>query len=279
MNTVPNDFAVIGGDLRQAYMAGILSAKGYRVIVYGLPAETEKQSGIVKKAETLPEAIQSSKIIIGGIPLTKDQNTIDILKDTLTEDNQFFAGCISEEFKKFGDSKHIFMYDYMKNEELTVFNTIATAEGTIAEALIRHPGNLHGEDCLIIGYGKCAATLAHKLSGLSAKITVCARNKVSRAIAASYGYEVIGFQELDKNLGKFEYIFNTVPKEVLDRQLLAYVGKQSLIIDIASAPGGIDFLAAQEMNINASLCPGLPGKYAPKASAVALTEVLLKYKR
>jgi dipicolinate synthase subunit A len=48
------------------------------------------------------------------------------------------------------------------------------------------------------------------------------------------------------------------------------------IIDIASAPGGVDFSAAQKMGISAFLCSGLPGKYAPASSASAIQKIIEK---
>ena len=47
-----------------------------------------------------------------------------------------------------------------------------------------------------------------------------------------------------------------------------------VIIDIASAPGGIDYEYALNHGINAKLCLGLPGKVAPRASAdILVTEI------
>ncbi len=48
------------------------------------------------------------------------------------------------------------------------------------------------------------------------------------------------------------------------------------IVDIASAPGGVDFDFCRQQNIRAKLCPGLPGIYAPQSSAEILFEAIVK---
>ena len=46
----------------------------------------------------------------------------------------------------------------------------------------------------------------------------------------------------------------------------------TLILDMASEPGGVDYKAAEELGITAVLLPGLPGKYAPASSAEILAD-------
>ena len=164
----------------------------------------------------------------------------------------------------------------MKNEELAIYNSIATAEGAIAEAIQKSPLNLHRSECLVLGYGKCGKTLAAYLKGMFCRVTVCARRPDVRSEASILADEVISFDDIPDNLKQYSFIFNTIPNMIIDRSLLMSVKKQAIIIDIASAPGGVDFTAAKELGIPAWLCPGLPGKYAPESSARAMTDVLMQ---
>ena len=61
-----------------------------------------------------------------------------------------------------------------------------------------------------------------------------------------------------------------MPKEVMAR-----VSCDSLVIDIASVPGGVDFQAAKKAGIPVIHALGLPGKYAPKSSACLLVDIFL----
>ena len=73
-------------------------------------------------------------------------------------------------------------------------------------------------------------------------------------------------------LQESDFIFNTIPAMVLPKALLGYVRRDALILDMASAPGGVDYEACKELGISAALLPGLPGKYAPASSAEILAE-------
>ena len=77
-----------------------------------------------------------------------------------------------------------------------------------------------------------------------------------------------------KHIGNFDFIFNTAPALIVTAEVLENVKSSATIIDIASAPGGVDFAEAQRLGITAALCLGLPGKYAPSSSAKAVKETI-----
>lgn len=278
------DVAFIGGDLRQVYMANLLIEKGFRVIVYGLSSTLFLDS--VNTASSLIDAISSSNVIIGPIPFSRDQVlihsseklddlSIELLLSNLTLNHRLIGGSFSGKFLDICASKRIVVYDLMKFQEVSILNSISTAEGTILEAIKNSTVNLHGSKCLILGYGKCAKILAKKLQGLDALVTISARKKEDRFLANAYGYHAISICDLKDELHSYEFIFNTIPALILDRFNLESVEKSTTIIDIASAPGGVDFEAANELGLTAKLCLGLPGKYAPKTSAEILVNVLI----
>ena len=64
---------------------------------------------------------------------------------------------------------------------------------------------------------------------------------------------------------------------VLNKTVLEHANPETIIIDIASCPGGVDQEAVEKLGIQSALCLGLPGKYAPKTSADILTEALLAH--
>jgi dipicolinate synthase subunit A len=280
------DVAIIGGDLRQVYMANLLNEKGAKVIVYGINSDILSTS--ISKASSLKEATGKSNLIIGPIPLTRDQIhinaakpmddlTIEDLFDVLTRRHIFIAGDISPRIRESLCSKDVDVYDFMSMNEVSILNSISTAEGTIFEAIKNSTINLHGSKCLILGYGKCAKILASKLKGIDANITIAARKTEDRYLSNAYGYSALPIMDLKDSIDQFDFIFNTVPALLIDYELLTYVNKSVTIIDIASAPGGIDFKAADELGINAKLCLGLPGKYSPKTSAKILVDVVTNY--
>lgn len=269
------DFGVFGGDMRQAFIGKMLKSAGYSVLYYGV-SEAEEVSSFA-------EFLECAEILLGPIPLSRDQKqvsgkikkqdmTLDHLEAALDQGRTLIAGCIPARFT----DKQYRQYDYMLDEALTVFNSIATAEGALVRAIEEGTGNISGSRCMIIGYGVCAKTLASRLQGLKADVIVCARRKEIRMQAEAEGHQVTDFKTMTQYLKTTDYVFNTVPALVLQNKELKEMQQDAVIIDIASAPGGVEFEAAKELGIAAFLCPGLPGIYAPKASAAAMVKMVLE---
>lgn len=71
-------------------------------------------------------------------------------------------------------------------------------------------------------------------------------------------------------------IFNTIPSLVITQDIIACISKETLIIDLASRPGGTDFHFAEEHGIKALLALGLPGIVAPKTAGHILGRTITK---
>ena len=76
---------------------------------------------------------------------------------------------------------------------------------------------------------------------------------------------------------KFDIIFNTVPRTVLGEEELKIIGKGTLIIDLASKPGGVDIKAADKMGMSVIWALSLPGKVAPVTSGRIIADTILGY--
>ena len=61
---------------------------------------------------------------------------------------------------------------------------------------------------------------------------------------------------------------------ILDAEKLQYIRKDTLLIDLASNPGGIDESFAKNHNLKLIHALGLPGKVAPNSSAKFIKEVI-----
>lgn len=275
------DFGIFGGDMRQVYMSHMMEEAGYRVLRYGMC----KEEGMAEQdtASSFFELMERSDTWLGPIPLTRDQRhifqqgkqtdlSLENLRKGLKGGGRLIAGNIPSGWKEEGWE----VYDYMKDKSLTSFNSIATAEGVVSIAIADSPGNLRGSRCLITGFGVCARTLASCLDGLKARVTICARRQEARQEAKTAGYDVLSFEELEWRLREFDYIFNTVPALIFGKDELKQIRKDTLILDLASAPGGMDYEWADGLGLRVKRCPGLPGIYAPRASAQAMMEMALR---
>ena len=119
--------------------------------------------------------------------------------------------------------------------------------------------------------------IAALFSMVGAEVVVAARREEIRKQALLDGYKAIDFSDLKEEIGGFMTVINTVPAMVITEELIQRMRTDSLIIDIASKPGGCDFAAAKKYNIQAKLALGLPGIYTTSSSAAVLKNAILNY--
>ena len=276
-----HQFLILGGDSRQICLNRLLSQSGARTLFY-----YDRPSSPF----SLREAMEDSHIILCPVPFTKDGKTIfsenslpglDIqaLADCLKNTHILFGGNIPSSVRERCDSLSIPCHDFMRMEEVAWRNAVATAEGAVAEAIALSPVNLYRSRCLVTGYGRCASILADRLKGMGAGVTVAGRDAYRLVQAHCLGYDTCLLKELESVIGEFDFIFNTIPSLVLDGALAKQLQENASVIDIASAPGGVDFQALKRRNIRARLCPGLPGRYSPHSSAIILYEAVMEHIR
>jgi len=261
--------AIWGGDTRQAYAARAFLRAGWAVRQFEVPAVPGIASGEV--CGSLGEAIKHAEIVLGPVPL-KNFDTDQLLKH-LSAKQVFFAGMIPHALRHALRRANISFFDLLERDDFATLNAISTAEGAIAEAIAASADTLHLCPTLVLGYGRCAKPLIKKLQGLGCQITVVARRWESACAAIADGCEVLDFSVLSFHLPRFGYIFNTVPAVVLDEPLLQNISPEATVIDIASAPGGLDYSAADRLGLNAKLCGSLPGKYAPCSTGESIAQV------
>lgn len=275
------NIAVIGGDLRIVKLVGMLEKEDYTVNTYGL----EKAQEVTNKCNSLEECIKDADIVIGPLPLSSngenistpfsdEKITVDELLDNL-EGKTFIAGSIKQEVYDRANERNITLLDIIKREELAVLNAISTAEGALEIAIKETPKNIHGNNVLVLGFGRIGKILSKMLDGIGAKVSCEARKATDLAWIKAYGYEPINLIDLRENLNKFDIIINTIPYVVLDRDMLLEVKQDALIIDLASNPGGVDKQAVKELGIKFNWALSLPGKVSPVTSAEFMKETLL----
>lgn len=218
------------------------------------------------------------------LPVSSSVIYFNKLKCILNSDEYIFGcnfNCVKEQIENIYNNsvKKLKFYEYMADDATAYKNSVATAEGVIAETIIRSDININGSNCLITGYGRCARIIADRFKALNSNVTIIERTGHKRAQARAYGYNVIDFNsdnssDYYNDFNKYDYVINTVPQMVVDKHMLERFNRNVTIIDIASKPGGVDYDYCKKNNINAVNALGLPGKYSPKTSAGILYEVI-----
>lgn len=276
-------FAVIGGDLRSAYLAGLLAADGYKVITSGF--DSTDLPPCVTGCTNPAQAVTLADCVVLPLPVTTDGSTVnapfsrmriplDQVLNGVTPSQILVGGQISDVVRKEAECRGLVISDYLRREELAVMNAVPTAEGAIQLAMEELPVTIQGAKCLVTGFGRVAKTLARLLIALGAHVTVAARKCADLAWARSEGCSAIEISQLSK-AGEYDVIFNTVPVLLFDKAILKDMEKSTLLIDLASRPGGVDFNAAAELQIKTIWALSLPGRVAPKTAGKIIKETIL----
>lgn len=158
-------------------------------------------------------------------------------------------------------------------DEIAILNSIPTAEGALQIAMEETLTTIHGSKCLVVGFGRCGKTMAISLKALGANVSVADRNKAQLAYVYSLNLAPLPLADLIQHTN-FDIIFNTVPALVITRPYLEKLSPDTLIIDLAAAPGGVDFVACDELGIKAILALSLPGKVAPVTAGKILFDCI-----
>ena len=272
--------AVIGGDLRQAVAAGLLSSR-CEIAAAGFDNYRGDLMGDATRCVSVADAVKDASAVILPLPYSKDKLHIfaplargEILTDEV-------LSCISQDALLAGGmlddyitGRHRRCADYYSSEELQVLNAIPTAEGAIGIAMEELPITLDGARALVIGFGRVGKVLSDRLKGMRAAVTVCARKESDLALAKALGFDPVGFDGLGTALAEADTVFNTVPAQVITPPLFCRIKRGAPVIDLASRPGGLDFEKAKQAGLNVIWALSLPGKVAPVTAGEIITRAV-----
>ncbi|HEX3028657.1 MAG TPA: dipicolinate synthase subunit DpsA [Clostridia bacterium] len=276
-------FTIIGGDLRSIKLANILVEGGNKVNIFGF-----KKAGFelgMEESEDLRLAIDESDVVVGPLPCSNDNETInapfhtdkiyinDVFK-IMSKNQLFLAGRISDKIVHLSQIYNVYAIDILEREEMAILNAIPTAEGAIQIAMEELPITLHDCNALVLGYGRIGKILSKMLKGIGANVFVEARKCADIAWIKGNGYHPVNLSELKNTLSKMDVVFNTIPYMILNIDLLNEINKECVVIDLASKPGGVDFEKAKDLGIRVIWALSLPGKVAPVTAAKFIKETV-----
>ena len=132
-----------------------------------------------------------------------------------------------------------------------------------------------GSRVLIIGYGRVAKACSRLFLAAGADVACTARRLSALADAENNGCRAFLLGELYGRIDSFDLIINTVPHLILDKAMLSAAAKDAVIIDLASAPGGVDQNAAAALNKRCIHALSLPGKVAPITAGEIIAKTVI----
>lgn len=274
-----NIFGIIGGDERQIYLARSMQADGHDVLISCLENARDtaglRQTGLHSLAERCGTVILPLPATRDGRCLNTPLSNLEVPLDgdfaRLFLDSRVFGGMLPKLTATSPLWRGIDCGDYYSREELVVGNAYLTAEGAIGLAIQEYAGGLGGSQCLVTGFGRIGKALCAMLKGIGAQVSCSARRASDLTAIRATGCRALGYNELAR---PFDIIFNTVPARVLEAPVLEEQRADTLIIELASAPGGIDLETAGSLGLRVLAAPSLPGRMSPKASGELIKETV-----
>ncbi|WP_295081445.1 dipicolinate synthase subunit DpsA [Ruminococcus sp.] len=269
---------IAGGDMRQLYCAERLS-RDFEIGLLGFDSENLADHTGLAAADISAHKYYDCALLPvlpfsddGNIytPCSSEKLTAELVSSLIADNSTVFAGKVNAELKEAFQGFEI--YDYMLSEELNIKNAVPTAEGAVQLALEELPVTLNGLKVLIVGMGRIGTAIVRILQGFGADITGAVHNSRGAAKAKLHGIKAVPTKRLG---GDYGLVFNTVPQLVLDHDKLAEFSNNTLFIDLASKPGGIDFEAALSLGLKVIWALGLPGKTAPVTAGEIIAETVI----
>lgn len=263
--------AVIGGDMRQVYAADHLSQEGYEVYSYGL----SDMPRYATPCETYEMAIREARVILLPIPVTRDQLQISGTELSLASfllqidpGMIVFGGMPDPILIREIEARGAKVIDYAEDEVFKIQNALPTAEGAVAIAMGELRRTLFGSQALIVGYGRIGKLLGDLLRSMGCRVSIAARKATDLSLAQLHGCHPIAIATVEGNSilnipSDFHVIFNTVPVRLIDERILRQLSRETVLIDLASLPGGIDYDAAGRLGLKTVIALSLPGKLTP----------------
>lgn len=194
---------------------------------------------------------------------------------SLKEGTLVITGMANERLQSMTKEANMTLIPLLDRDDVAIYNSIPTAEGALLMAMEHTDFTIHSSRVIVAGFGRVGDTVANKFSALGAHVSVSAKNIRDLARITERGYVAIPLDQLPAYTGACDILINTIPARVIEKESIRFLPAHSMIIDLASHPGGTDFTYAKQRGIKAYLAKSLPGIVAPKTAGKILADVIL----
>ncbi len=261
-------FLIITADKRQVYMTERLRENGFDCTFY-------------KPSLTLSDNERQFDAAVFALPSVKFSRVnceYDVRPESILtlikKGGYVFSAVTDDSFIKSVEEAELKNFDYYSREELVIENAYLTAEGVLELVLVNSEVALQNLKILVTGYGKTGEAIADVLSRNFASVTVAARKEKDRARVRCRNMKGISFSEIKTYAKDFDFVINTVPTEVIGRNLLSEFREDCIFFEIASKPYGIDISSAEKQKKKVIIASSLPGKYVSRSAGVFIADTI-----
>ncbi len=212
------------------------------------------------------------------LPFNNLSNIVNIDNDyfsLLNTNVKVFTGVNDKTTVEKFKSNSIDLINFMDYKEITIANSVPTAEGVLFYLLSEMKCTIFDANTLVIGFGVCGSEIAYKLKALNANVDILEISEEKIAQARLNKFNIIDESTIYNK--KYNVVINTVPMKVLNKTQLETIDKNTLIFDIASSPFGFETEQLKELEIPYKRILGLPSRFGVEYSGKVLGDFILKH--
>lgn len=265
---------VIGGDIRYLYLIEKLREYDFDIDVLGYEKTSHSMLNVNKI--TLDELNIGNYDFIflpvasidneGNIKAEFSDKSLNLSNVNFhnIKDNAYIITGIKTKFMEKLNIKNIIYY--MEDDDIAIYNSVATAEGVIMKIMENTDYTIYGSNILVLGYGRCSETITRYLKSLGAKVSVLVRDNKKYAKTEILGFTPYKMDELINHLGEFNIIINTVPELIIDKEKIDLIDSNAYLLDIATITG-FDMEYALKNGLKIERFMSIPGIVAPASAA------------
>jgi dipicolinate synthase subunit A len=252
-------FVIDCSDSRNEYLLKSLIKDGYNVKVFS-------------KGENYKDINGRLFIFVFAPSYIIDKETVKSMKN----DSIVFCLKYDDTIKTLFAEKNITAYKLFDDEILAMKNAYLTAEGALAYIIENTDISIINMKVLVLGYGRVGKSVSKILNDNRSAVSVATDDEAEYAMASIYNDNVYKLCQLKDIVNSYSVIVNTIPCLILKGEILKEISEECFVLDLASYPGGIDYIEAQKLNIKTMHALGVPGKIAPKTSGEEIKKSILK---
>ncbi|MGO4887728.1 dipicolinic acid synthetase subunit A [Anaerobacillus sp. MEB173] len=277
--------AVVGGDARQLEVIRKLIELDAKVSLIGFDQLDDGFIGATKHQldEIELKTVNAIVLPISGTNSNGEVETIFsnekiVLKEQhlkATDSNcVVYSGISNAYLSKTIEKANRKLVQLLDRDDVAIYNSIPTVEGTIMMVIQHTDITIHRSKVAVLGLGRVGMSVARTFAALGAYVKVGARKSEHLARIMEMGLEPFHLNDLEKEVNNIDVCINTIPIPIITANVISRMPSNTLIVDLASKPGGTDFRYAEKRGIKALLAPGLPGIVAPKTAGQIIANVL-----
>lgn len=278
--------AVIGGDARYLELIRKLEQLPHaKVVVVGYD---KLDPGFIGSKQYDLHEIQPQDLDIVILPITGTDNKGNIeaifsnqpiqLEESwfnqLRKQTFIFTGISNSYLDEVVSRSHAELIPLLGRDDVAIYNSIPTAEGAIMMAIEHTDYTIHSSKVIVAGFGRVGHTVANKFSALGAEVSVVSKKLRELARITEMRLNAIPLEAFPERVDECDLLINTIPALVITQEVIEKLPAHTVIIDLASKPGGTDFEFAEKRGIKAILAKSLPGVVAPKTAGDILARVI-----